>query len=146
MIRKVGIIGLAAALLIFAACNSETIAAGVGGLAFEATAAVGASPPQNVVVTAKITNISTTQVDVNYGGCAVTPVFHTGSLDGPVAYDPRPTPACATVALVKTLDPDQAFTVTGSAAPSLPSGKYYVEAVIVVNGETTSVGAGTVTF
>lgn len=132
-----------------AACNSDTIEGGVGGLAFEATSTIASPPAQNVQVTVTVTNISSGPVDVQYAACAVTPVFHTGSLDGPVAYDPRPTQACTTASPVtKTLDPGEALMLAGSAAPSpaLAAGKYYIEAVIAVNGETVSIGAGTVTY
>ena len=146
MVKSVRFAGAAAVILTLFACNSETISGDLGGLALEATAIVSTPPAQNVQVTAKITNISTGSLDVVYGGCSVTPVFHTGSLDGPIAYDPRPTQTCTTNTITKTLQPDEAFTITGSAVANVPAGKYYVEAVIGVNGQETSVGAGTVTF
>lgn len=132
--------------IVLAACQSSDSTGGVGGLAFGATAAVATPPAQNVQVTATITNISTAPIELHYGGCAVTPVFHTGSLDGPVVFDPRPTQNCVAIAITKMLDPDQSVQIFGGAVPSLPAGKYFVEAVIAVNGENTSVGAGTVTF
>lgn len=136
----------AVTFIALAACQSTDITSGIGGLAFEATTAIVPPPTQNVQVTAKITNISSDPIDLHYGGCTVTPVFHTGSLDGPIAYDPRPTQSCTANAITKSLDPDQSVQIVGSAAPNLPAGKYFVEAVIAVNGETVSIGAGTVTF
>jgi len=146
MLKTVRAIGITAAIAFgVAACNGDT-ATGVGGLAFEATAAVVPSPTQNVVVTATITNISSGPVDVQYGCPVLSPVFHTGSLDGPVVYDTRLVFDCAAISVTKTLDPDEALTLQANASPGLPAGKYYVEAVIAVNGETVSIGAGTVTF
>lgn len=123
----------------------EDITGGLGGLAIEAAAAVVPPPAQNVQVTAKITNISTNTIQLSYS-CAVTPIFHTGSLEGPIVYDPRLTRDCATVLITKSLDPDQSLQITGGAVPNLPAGKYFVAAVVAVNGETVTVGAGTVTF
>ena len=149
MLKSVRAIGLAAAIaLAMSACNSEGTT-GTGGLAFEAAALIVPPPAQNVQVTATITNISSGPVDVEFGCPAVAPVFHTGSLEGPVVYDPRPTTTCAAIAVPpKTLDAGEAITIQGAAAPSpaLAAGKYYVEAGIAVNGEKVSVGAGTVTF
>jgi hypothetical protein len=133
----------ASILLASSACNSETVS-GVGGLAFEATASVVAPPAQNVRVIEKITNISTGPIDVQYS--CLWAVFHTGSLDGPVVYDPRATIDCAAILVTKTLDPDGVLTLQTNAVPGLRPGEYFVEAVLKVNGENTSVGAGTVTF
>lgn len=129
------------------ACQGgEDITGGLGGLAIDAIAAVVPPPAQNVQVTAIVTNISSNTLQVNYGGCTVTPVFHTGSLDGPIVYDPRPIQACPSILITKTLDPNQSVQILGGAVPGLPAGKYYVGAVITINGETIVLGAGTVTF
>ena len=129
------------------ACQSgEDITGGLGGLAIDATAAIVPPPAQNVRVTATVTNISTNALQLNYSGCVVMPVFHTGSLNGPVVFDSRTGVECALLLITKTLDPNQSLQIVGGAVPNLPAGKYFVETVITVNGEAVSIGAGTVTF
>ncbi|MDQ6718469.1 MAG: hypothetical protein M3Z17_09010 [Gemmatimonadota bacterium] len=130
-----------------AACQAgEDITGGLGGLAIDATAAVVPPPAQNVKVTATVTNISTNPLTINYSGCVVMPVFHSGSLDGPIVYDSRTGVECALILITKTLDPNQSVQITGGAVPNLPAGKYFVGAVITINGSAVTLGAGTVTF
>lgn len=137
-----GILALCSGLI---GCKSADIG-GLNGLSLSATSAVVPPPAENVVATAVITNFTTTAITINYGGCAVTPILHTGGRNGPIAFDPRPTQSCTTAALTKTLNPTESFTISGSAVPSLPAGTYYVEAEIKLNGTTSNLGAGTVTF
>jgi hypothetical protein len=137
----------AAALLLVssAGCNSEDVS-GIGGLVFEATSSVSPAASRNVIVTATITNISSGELQVNYAGCGLIAVLHSGSLDGPVVYDPSPSLSCAPAPFTKTLAAGESFQVTGAVTPDLAPGTYYVEAVLGVNGERTSTAAGVVNF
>lgn len=137
------------ACLSLVACQTSDVTNGdgaLGGLAIDAAAAIVPPPAQNVRVTATVTNISTNALAINYGGCAVTPVFRTGSLNGQIVYDPRPTQACTAAITTKSLDPNQSVQIVGSAVPNLPAGKYFVATDITINGQTIVLGAGTVTF
>jgi hypothetical protein len=143
MIRSVGAVALLG--LALASCSHNTVV-GLDGLSFAATAAVLPPPTGNVQTTATVTNESSGTIDLHYGACAVSPIFHTGSLDGPVVYDPRPVQACILILLGKTLAPGETLTLMGYAAPNLPPGKYFVSAAVDLNGVTTTIGAGMVTF
>ena len=137
------------ACLTLGACQTSDITNGdgaLGGLAIDVAAAIAPPPTQNVQVTATVTNISTNALTISYSGCAVTPVFHTGSLDGPIVYDPRPTQTCTAAITTTSLDPNQAVQILGSAVPNLPAGKYFVATDVTINGQTIVLGAGTVTF
>lgn len=139
-IRTAGLI-----CITLAACQGGSDISGIGGLAFEATAVIVPPPAQNVVVTVKLTNISSNTIQLEYGPCSVRPVFHSGSPEGPIALDTG-TLDCAGAGHSASLDPDQSVQVTSAWVPSLPAGKYYVVAAITLSGETATVNAGTVTF
>lgn len=142
---RFGIVLLSALLT---GCKSAEIG-GLNGLSLSAQSSLAPPPAQNVVASVTVTNISANQITLNYGGCGpVTAVLHTGSKDGPVAYDPRPTQICPAIANTKTLNPLESVTFNGSAVPSpaLAPGTYYVEAITTLNGASKSLGAGIVTF
>jgi hypothetical protein len=127
-----------------AGCNSAKLSA-VDGLAFGALAGVVPPPAENVQVIAKVTNTSGALIQVTYDACAVVAVFHSSSFNGPVVFDPRPLQNCS-ASFANTLDAGDAVQINASVVPNLPAGTYFVTAVIVVNGVSRTVNAGTVTF
>jgi hypothetical protein len=131
--------------LSLAACNSAKLSA-VNGLAFAALAGVVPPPAENVQVIAKVTNTTFSTLQVSYAGCAVIPIFHSGSPNGPVVFDPRPVSNCDPTPIVKSLDPGDAVQITGSAVTNLAAGTYFVSAIINVNGTSRTVAAGSVVF
>lgn len=138
---------LAGALLLTIAsltgCNSATINA-IGGLSFSASATPLAPSTGAVRTDVVVMNATRDPFDITYT-CPVRTVYRSGNANGTIVYDSR-VQSCSSGATTTQIGPGESVTLSGVSTPGLPSGTYFLTALLTVNGETTAVDAGTVTL